>query len=204
MPKQTFFNLPKEKKETLVQAAKKEFSRASLADASIANIVKSAKIPRGSFYQYFEGKEDLYFYLLNEQAIARRKVFILILEKHRGDIFAAMKELLYTVLQEIDDDNTCKFYRNVFLNMDYQTEKSFFPSIAPYELDKQFFEIKPLVDTKNLYVNNDEELFQVVQIISMAMMQTIVQKFVMNLSNEEVMKKFELQIKLLKRGFRIN
>ena len=41
---------------------KKEFSRLPLKDASIANIIKDAEIPRGSFYQYFENKEDLYYY----------------------------------------------------------------------------------------------------------------------------------------------
>ncbi len=29
----------------------------------LQNIVKLAEIPRGSFYQYFENKEDLYFFI---------------------------------------------------------------------------------------------------------------------------------------------
>ena len=59
MPKQTFFHLPEEKKKRLLEAARVEFSRVPLKDSSIANIVKIAEIPRGSFYQYFESKEDL-------------------------------------------------------------------------------------------------------------------------------------------------
>ncbi|MGH2155989.1 TetR/AcrR family transcriptional regulator, partial [Enterococcus faecalis] len=39
-----------------------EFSCHSLQEASITNIVKLAEIRRGSFYQYFENKQDLYFY----------------------------------------------------------------------------------------------------------------------------------------------
>src|SRR5699024_12161721 len=69
LPKQTFFNLAEEKRETLIQAAKKEFSRGSLYEASIANIVKEADIPRGSFYQYFKDKDDLYFYLLTKLVV---------------------------------------------------------------------------------------------------------------------------------------
>ena len=61
MPKQTFFNLPEGKRKTLMNAAEKEFARVPLAKASISNIIKDANIPRGSFYQYFENKEDLYF-----------------------------------------------------------------------------------------------------------------------------------------------
>jgi AcrR family transcriptional regulator len=57
MPKPTFFNLSTDKKENLIQAARREFSRAPLHEALISNIVKSAEISRGSFYQYFDDKE---------------------------------------------------------------------------------------------------------------------------------------------------
>src|SRR5690625_5472893 len=67
MPKPTFFNLPKKKRDHLIQAATDEFSRVPLNEASIANIVKNADIPRGSFYQYFEDKEDAFYYLLEQK-----------------------------------------------------------------------------------------------------------------------------------------
>ena len=50
MPKQTFFNLPEEKKQTLIAAAEIEFSKVPLMKASVANIIKIAGIPRGRFY----------------------------------------------------------------------------------------------------------------------------------------------------------
>lgn len=59
MPKETFLNLSKEKQNKILNAAKKEFERASLEQASIKNIVEEAGIARGSFYQYFESKEDI-------------------------------------------------------------------------------------------------------------------------------------------------
>ena len=66
MPKLTFFNLPEMKRNKLIRAAEAEFSRVPLSQASISNIVKAAEIPRGSFYQYFENKEDAYYFLLEE------------------------------------------------------------------------------------------------------------------------------------------
>ena len=62
MPSNTFFRLEKEKQDKILEASKKEFSKFPLEEASIANIVKEAGIPRGSFYQYFTGKEDVFFY----------------------------------------------------------------------------------------------------------------------------------------------
>ena len=59
MPKETFVKLPEEKKDKIIKAAKKEFARVPFEQTSIKNIVEDADIARGSFYQYFESKEDL-------------------------------------------------------------------------------------------------------------------------------------------------
>ncbi len=62
MPTQTFFDLPKRKRERILSAARQVFLSAPYEKASIQAIVEAADIPRGSFYQYFADKEDLYLY----------------------------------------------------------------------------------------------------------------------------------------------
>ena len=64
MPKQTFYKLPQEKQERILAAAKKEFTQVRYNDASINQIVREAGIPRGSFYQYFDDKDDLFDYIV--------------------------------------------------------------------------------------------------------------------------------------------
>ena len=59
MPTETFMKLSEEKKNKILVAAKKEFTRVPFEQTSIKNIVEDAEIARGSFYQYFESKEDL-------------------------------------------------------------------------------------------------------------------------------------------------
>ncbi len=66
MPKSTFFNLSDDKKQKIFDAAVKEFSIRRFSEASINQIVKNAGIPKGSFYQYFDDKEDIYLYMLKE------------------------------------------------------------------------------------------------------------------------------------------
>lgn len=68
MPKQTFFNLPEDKRERILDIALDEFARNDFRSASISRIVAQADIAKGSFYQYFEDKRDLYFYLLEQAA----------------------------------------------------------------------------------------------------------------------------------------
>ncbi len=64
MPKQTFLNLPQEKRETILNAAIDEFAAYGLENASTNRIVANSGISKGSFYQYFEDKEDVFNYLL--------------------------------------------------------------------------------------------------------------------------------------------
>ncbi len=65
MPKDTFFNLHEEKRQRILDLAIEEFSNYDYQNASISRIVAAAGIAKGSFYQYFEDKADLYRYLLD-------------------------------------------------------------------------------------------------------------------------------------------
>ncbi len=66
MPKETYFNLDEQKRSKIFKVALKEFAVNDYNSASINNIVKEAGISKGSMYQYFDNKKDLYFYLLDE------------------------------------------------------------------------------------------------------------------------------------------
>ncbi|MBW4681846.1 MAG: TetR/AcrR family transcriptional regulator [Microcoleus vaginatus WJT46-NPBG5] len=75
MPSQTFFNLPVPRQRIVIDSAITEFANHSYEAASISSIVSQAKIAKGSFYQYFEDKQDLYLYLV-DLAIEARNSFI--------------------------------------------------------------------------------------------------------------------------------
>ncbi len=80
MPSSTFLNLPAEKQEKLLEAATREFSHRPFNEASINQIIKEAGIPRGSFYMYFQDKEDLFRYLLKGYVKAAPGVACLLVE----------------------------------------------------------------------------------------------------------------------------
>lgn len=61
---ETFLHLPEEKRHRFLDAAWEEFTAVSFGEASINQIIRRAGIPRGSFYQYFTDKEDLFSYLM--------------------------------------------------------------------------------------------------------------------------------------------
>ena len=88
MPTNTFFRLPEEKRNRLMDAAWAEFSQHSFAEASINQIVQGAGISRGSFYQYFRDKEDLFYYLIGGTRDHFLAVLCGILADSGGDLFA--------------------------------------------------------------------------------------------------------------------
>lgn len=90
MPTNTFLHLPEEKRRRLTEAAWREFTRVSCSEVSINRIVKNAGIPRGSFYQYFEDKEDLLSFLLRDLEKAFWNAIKLHLQAHDGDLSAAL------------------------------------------------------------------------------------------------------------------
>jgi AcrR family transcriptional regulator len=75
MPNSTFFNLPEEKRDRIIEAAMDEFSQNHYGKVTIDKIAKKAEIPKGSFYQYFENKDDLYIFLFGQ--IGNKKKHIL-------------------------------------------------------------------------------------------------------------------------------
>lgn len=68
MPQETFFNLPDDKRERILDVAIDEFADNDYPNVSISRLVDRAGIAKGSFYQYFEDKEDLFRYLMDVAA----------------------------------------------------------------------------------------------------------------------------------------
>jgi AcrR family transcriptional regulator len=94
MPKSTFFNLAEEKREKIVESAIDEFAQYSYQQASINRIVEKAEIAKGSFYQYFEDKKDVFKYIL-EKSGQEKMVYLTHILKDLDtlDFFYIVREL---------------------------------------------------------------------------------------------------------------
>lgn len=113
MPSSTFLNLPKEKRVRILRAAKKEFSRVPVDKAVIANIVKDAKIPRGSFYQYFNDVNDLFYYLIDYMYGLDKNQYEHYLDECHGDVYEAMKLKFSSMVDKLMISENRQFRINV-------------------------------------------------------------------------------------------
>lgn len=200
MPKQTFLSLPEDKQNTLIQSAKKEFSRVPLHEASIANIIKDAGIPRGSFYQYFEDKEDLYYYLLNQVAQENNKKLNSILQEKKGNLFEALLEQFRYMISLRHHEEHNDFLRYAFLNMNHRKENTMANNIYKESLKNERSQTLEMVDTSFLNIEDKQELSHVIRIVGAITFHNLVQVFVHDLTDEEAIFNYEAQISLIKKG----
>jgi AcrR family transcriptional regulator len=101
MPKKTFENLDKEKKQAFIQVALAEFATHTYETASITQMVKKLDIAKGSVYQYFEHKKDLYFYLMQYVNEQKQQAMAAIFQQGFADFFE-MFEKMYVAGTQFD------------------------------------------------------------------------------------------------------
>ncbi len=64
MPKKTFYSISEEKRERITKTLIKYFAEKPYSKVDIEDIAKECKVAKGSMYQYFENKKDMYFYAI--------------------------------------------------------------------------------------------------------------------------------------------
>ncbi len=75
MPNKRYLQLAKEKKVFIDQAVMNEMTRHTYEHLNLSNIVRDANISRGSLYQYFKDKHDLYFYYIDALSQIKKTFF---------------------------------------------------------------------------------------------------------------------------------
>lgn len=66
MPKSTFFNLPADKQEKIIRGSITEFAGKGYEKGNIGEIAGNSNVAKGSMYQYFDDKRDLYIFTVKQ------------------------------------------------------------------------------------------------------------------------------------------
>jgi len=100
MPKETFINLPDGKRQLIEKEAIHEFAVSGYDKASISRIVERCRIAKGSFYQYFDDKRDLFLYLINRVSEKKLEFMSSVLQnQNQYDFFTLNRELFIAGLK---------------------------------------------------------------------------------------------------------
>lgn len=200
MPTSTFFNLPEEKRRKLVCAIKDEFSRVPFDEASINKIVHTAEIPRGSFYQYFNDKNDMLEFILldyQKQMIEQVKVS---LRENNGDIFIMIGDILDFTVDFVMEEKANSFCINLFA--DIKVNSKFYLKMPRNAAEMKIFEeLKPCINFELLDLREEVDLTNMIDILFSICRDATAEIF-LRISDYEIVKlKYLQKLQLLRRGF---
>lgn len=167
MPTKTFFGLAEDKRERIIAAAMAQFTSKKFSDISINELIKQAEIPRGSFYQYFESKEDLFFYLAKEKQRSLLMLWQKQLQAANGDLFVAFEDFANKEIDWQINKSEQMFFRNMFVFMgDHKASQWFEEGKKPKKHDHFERFGLGLIDKSKLKVEDDAELELLFQIMT--------------------------------------
>lgn len=125
MPKETFFNLPEQKRARVIEAALDEFATHPYHKARITAIADQAGIAKGSFYQYFADKKDLFKYIMD--LVVNKKLEYLnhdmMINKDKYGFFELLHELYLSGLRFAKENpRLVDIVNNLLNSKDFQHE----------------------------------------------------------------------------------
>ena len=197
MPKETFLKLSKEKQQKIIKSAKKEFARAPIENVSIKNIVEDADIARGSFYQYFESKEDLLIYILKENSEKLNQKLKDKVKETNGDIFRLYIFLYDSMIEEFTNNPDQELFKQIFINLKSSDENVF--DLVKKTKPQDIIEYYEQIDKTKLNITNHEDLVIICDMLNAITRRAVIKNF-KNKSKEYCRKMFLKEIEYLKYG----
>lgn len=105
MPTATWERLPEERRRAVLDAAEAEFAARGFSGGSLNTIVREAGISKGSLFQYFDDKADLYAHLAELASVrirARMEAYMGTLDWD-GDFFGALEATFARWIEQFEE-----------------------------------------------------------------------------------------------------
>ena len=199
MPKQTFFNLKEDKKEKIEKALIKEFSRNSFEKASISNIILEANIPRGSFYQYFEDKEDAIYYIIDKYLEKEKNKIYQYLLRNKGDIFETAVNIYEDMAKITERDENERLLKNILQEVKKNNINIFGEC---KEMLRSKRTIEKMINKEELKVENDDDLQYFLKILNAIVRAISMEVVLKKITFEEGKQRLIREIEILKKGMK--
>lgn len=113
MPKTTFFNLPSERQQEIIDKAENIFLRHSY-DISLVRLLEELGLASGTFYRYFADKDDLYLHMMEitseQRSMPDASIFHPAYEELTDENFDERTRRRNLVFQKAPDEVVRRFY----------------------------------------------------------------------------------------------
>ncbi|MCD8084249.1 MAG: TetR/AcrR family transcriptional regulator [Clostridiales bacterium] len=207
MPTERFKRLSVEKKAVIRKAAMREFARVPFEKASINQIIQNAGISRGSFYTYFEDKQDLVGFLMEELSGELSEHCVRTLEENGGDYFAMMDGMLDHMIEMVDGEREwIEVAKNVF---------DYLQNLHGLGLETRLTESLKNNSEKGLYTwinakmdrslfpgQDDEECYAMISLGGMSLLMALKRYYMCPDELEETRRVYQKELKIIQYGVR--
>ena len=195
--KQTYYNLSDEKKQRIIQAIKKEVDGKSYDKISINQIVANAEISRGSFYQYFDDKQDIFLLLLDGFTDGIHRTFLETLRNSDGDIFQACLNVFDYVLTSYEYENYSIALKSVFLYSNINSMMLLKNDECETCLNK---EISRYINRREFHIDNEETIGCITDILFSSMSKLWFDVFILHKSKKTTKARLAQILTIVKDG----
>lgn len=204
MPKEMFSHIPLEKQKMFLNVAIEEFTTKSFELVSVNSIVKNAGISRGSFYTYFEDKEELFNFIFNQTREERLEYAKIVIKESNRDFFVFIKTMFVYDFENFFNNSRFSLFRNYIHYLQVNKKGSIRDSIImplSSDDDNAKNEYSTTFDISE-YNMNEDEFLDLVEMTIVIVINTFLKSESENLSKNEIIKIFNNRIEILKRGSR--
>lgn len=202
MPSEAFFKLDESKKKKILEAIKNEFESNGFEKASVNKIVENAGISKGSFWFYFENKEEAINFIIESYIEIEKTEALKLIKEKNGDIFETYIGLYDFIKEQKLEEYKRELLPNIFKDLIINKEKIFnkFSGKPLLEALISNDEFKNNIDMKNFKRATTEEIISLVKILNYLMRTNIMDQIHGFMTEKEARENFLREIEIIKYG----
>ena len=200
MIKQTFYNLPEQKRQRVINAVIDEFADTENDKVSINRIVQKANISRGSFYQYFDDKLDLVEVLIKSYIDMGIDDIRRAVATSNGDIFYTFECMFDEIAAFSNDERHKKVLKDLISNVRANNTLVSDYIIKRYKGIESLVYISDEFSRKDFRFKSDEDMTLLQQILISVLKNEIYNYYVFDTDLEESKARYLRKLYIIKQG----
>lgn len=198
VPKERFLNLPDEKRRRICEAAYDELRRVTYDQLSINQIIQKADISRGSFYQYFQDKDDLLTYMMRDFQESCMKTMRSSIENQDGDIFNICLEVVKQIVAFGEQKEHYQVLKNIFSDLKLGKVQSF---EVVCRLSEAFVrEMYPFIHKEEWGISGFDQFMELAEFLGALVRSACAEIFMDIARKDEALARLSWRLELIQKG----
>ncbi|MGY3766671.1 TetR/AcrR family transcriptional regulator [Vagococcus vulneris] len=198
MPKETFRNLPQEKKEWMDDILLNRFYQQPISQIKVAQIVDDMAMSRGSFYKYFEDLEDAHLYIIQKYATVFHVDIQRFIKRYKSDFFFGIQQYLVWCVHQ---DKESSYWKAIYLLTRTSSQYAF--KRMPFSKSTKMIEHwQAILDLNQFNITSAKESISFLYFTMELTITSLSDYIINNWSPEELIKDFQYKTKWLSYGLK--